>query len=74
MDVTVNRTLPPVRLSKTINKREETSLRYSPIVELYLSTYKYKTKNSIPEFKMKYSKLPVNNKKVKDLQLVNSKN
>ena len=38
-----------------MKKRETLPIRYSPIVELYLKTNKYKTRNYVSEFKMKYT-------------------
>ena len=54
----MSKSLPPVKRSRNMHKREQIGLRYSPIVELFLKNNKYKTKNYIPEFKMRYSKLP----------------
>ena len=41
-------------------KRETLPIRYSPIVELYLKKHKYKTRNYVSEFKMKYSQADKN--------------
>lgn len=43
-------------------KREILPIRYSPIVELYLKKHKYKTRNYVSEFKMKYSQTDKNDK------------
>ena len=43
-------------------KRETLPIRYSPIVELYLRNHKYKTRNYVSEFKMKYSQADKNDK------------
>lgn len=40
-----------------MRKRETLPIRYSPIVELYLKTNKYKTRNYVSEFKMKYTQV-----------------
>lgn len=48
-------------MSRT-KKRETLPIRYSPIVELYLKSHKYKTRNYLPEFKMKYSQTEKNQK------------
>lgn len=43
-------------------KRETLPIRYSPIVELYLKNHKYKTRNYVSQFKMKYSQVDKNDK------------
>lgn len=43
-------------------KRQTLPIRYSPIVELYLKNHKYKTRNYVSEFKMKYSQADKNDK------------
>lgn len=43
-----------------MKKRETLPIRYSPIVELYLKTNKYKTRNYVSEFKMKYTQVDKN--------------
>lgn len=43
-------------------KRQILPIRYSPIVELYLKNHKYKTRNYVSQFKMKYSQADKNNK------------
>jgi len=41
-------------------------IRYSPIVELYLRNHDYKTRNYVPEFKMRYTKLDPNRHQVEE--------
>lgn len=43
-----------------MKKRDTLPIRYSPIVELYLKTHKYKTRNYVSEFKMKYTQVDKN--------------
>lgn len=45
-------------------KREQLGLRYSPIVELYLKNHDYKTRNYVPEYKMRFSKLDANSEQI----------
>lgn len=47
-------------LQPRTKKREQLGIRYSPIVELYLKTHDYKTRNYVPEFKMRYTKIDPN--------------
>jgi hypothetical protein len=47
-----------------MKKRDTLGIRYSPIVDLYLKNNKYKTRNYVSEFKMKYTTMDKNKDQV----------
>lgn len=51
-----------IKAFERMKKRQILPIRYSPIVELYLKNHKYKTRNYISEFKIKYSQTDKNDK------------
>jgi hypothetical protein len=57
---------PSSSLQPRTKKREQLGIRYSPIVDLYLRNHDYKTRNYVPEFKMRYTKLDPNSHQVEE--------
>lgn len=56
-------TLPliaPKGIRKIRNPRIRKDIRFSPIIERYIVKYKYKTRNTIQSFKMKFTEYDKN--------------
>ncbi|KRW99570.1 hypothetical protein PPERSA_13150 [Pseudocohnilembus persalinus] len=56
--------IPLKGITNKRNKRNHMNIRFSPIVERYLKSYKYKTRNTIQKFKMKFTEYDRNQQKI----------